>query len=283
MTVVVQNIGDQTFKNTGTSLAVDAPSNISVGDLLLMHFVNSGLETIDTPSGWTAGPTNSISAVRSAIFWKNAEAGDVGASTFTVTTQSGGSNARCFRITGHDPVTPIVASNTGTGSSTSITVAGITPTRVNSLVMILVADDSDAAVTTCASYALATSSPAFTEHYDEQWDSSAGHMSAVSGLRPEVTATGNATATLSISNPYVGILLAIQPPITNITVTPTVLSSTFTLVTPSISANSNVTISLAVNSTFTINAPTVTISTNPWTNPDKSSLSSPTNTPKSTT
>lgn len=280
MAVTVQSIGDFSSKNSGTSLNVDAPVGVTVGDLLVLHVATDG-NSVTTPSGWTAGPNlNSASTTaRGYSFYKIADSGDAAAGSFTIETGSGGTGARCFRIDGHDGSAPINTSNSGTAASSTVTVTTVTPTRGNSLILFLVNADSDGSARTCSGYTMATSSPSFTEHYDDQWDTNGYQMSAASGLRPETTATGNITATLDGSDPNVGLVLAIQPPVTNVTISADALVVTISVPAPTIITDAVFSVSVLTMST-TINSPTVEVVVNPWQNESKSAAPTWTNLPK---
>ena len=81
---------------SGTSMVIDAPSGISVGDLLLMTITSDGTETYTAPAGWTSyfqqysggGSSDTLE-----VFYKFADAADVAASNFTFSISS--SEAHC--------------------------------------------------------------------------------------------------------------------------------------------------------------------------------------------
>jgi len=221
MALAVTN-GTATTKASGTTLNVAYPASVAVGDLLLMHFVS--VSAVTTPTDWTLQETNNRAGQFAYLFRKIAVSGDVGQSTLAVTTANEASGGTMFRITGHDATTPVGSDNSANGTGTGITVTTITPAKINNLIMMFVSSNTGAGATHSA-YALATSSPSFTEHYDTAIGANYD-FAAASGLRPEDTATGNATATVSsgAGNGWVAILASISPADESNTVTPSALS-----------------------------------------------------------
>lgn len=222
MSVAVASIGSLTSKTTGTTLNLDVPDSVAVGDLLIAHVSSTGESgSWATPSGWTEIQQGTTGTLAVAAFYKIADSGDAAASTLPfVQDTSSNAGGRMFRITGHKSSGPINTSQKGTNANNAtVTVGTITPSVAYCLILFLVAAKSDGATRTCSGYALATSSPSFTEAYDDQYDTNAGHIAAAYGERPQTTATGNATATLSGADPNVGILIAIEPQTENASVT----------------------------------------------------------------
>lgn len=278
MAVTVESVGDASSNTSGTTINLDAPAGVATGDLLIAHCL--GETSWNTPSGWTQ--IQAATSGRSlAAFYKVAEAGDVGAGTFTFsTTGSGAKGGRIFRISGHATVSPIGASSIGTqANSTTVSATAITPAADNSLIMILVGASSAGSGRTCSGYALATSSPTFTEHYEDQWDGNNNFISAASGTRSASTSTGTASATLDGSDPNVGIVLAVTPIVLNASITMPV--TTIAITVPDFSLSVSAGISVGVLSvTVTAPAPTIGVANNPWRNEPKGSPATWVNEPK---
>lgn len=275
MAVVVQSVGDFTATSgTATTINVDAPAGVQVGDLLVAHLTKDpAAAPVTFSSSWTQIQQTSNGIV-SAVFYKIADSGDAAATDFqfSFTSTAAFRAGRIFRITGHNSSSPIGASQIGTASSSTITVGTITPAAANSLIMFFAAAESAGAARTCASYTMVTSPPTYSEHYDEQYDSNNYQMSAASGARPEVTATGNNTATLSGSDPNVGIVVAITPESLSPTSTPATLIATFSIPVPAATNGANSTPAL-ITATFTLNVPTPTAVAPTWSNQSRGTAS----------
>ena len=279
MAVTVESIGSASSNTSGTGINLNAPAGVAVGDLLLAHCL--GDTSWDTPSGW-AQIQAATSGRSLAAFYKIAEAGDVGAGTFAFsTTGSGAKGGRVYRISGHDTASPIGASSVGTqANSTTVSTAAITPAAASSLIMILVGASSGGAARTCSGYTLATSSPTFTEHYEDQWDGNNNFISAASGIRSAATSTGTASATLDGTDPNVGIVLAITPLTTNASITMPV--ATIAITAPNFSLSVSASVSVGVLSVaVTTLAPAIAVTNNPWSTVSKSSDGTWTTTSKS--
>ena len=273
MALSTPTLGDFSHKGTGTTLAVDFPTGLAVGDLMLMHVVFSGAESATTPTDWTLVQTAySGSTGRAFVYWKIATSGDVSAGNVTLTTDSGQTGAYTMRITGHDAVSPIGASSQAAGSGTDFNMGTITPAKITSLIFIFIGDDTDSASTTCSGYTNVTTPPTYTELYDEQ--NGELHMAAAYGLRTVATATGTLTANLSISNPGGGIAVAVSPADSSPTVTPSALSISGAIASPALVVDVILSaISTFLGITSAVPTPTPSVTNNPWTNQDKSSTS----------
>lgn len=203
-----------TNTGSGVSLAITKPSGLAVGDLMLAQFtVSSAAATITPPSGFVSTQANTASGspdIKSEIFWKIADSGDVAASDFTFSQDQGSQTMKggILRITGHKTSAPITTdSGQGNTSSATVTAPTVTPTTANSLIVFFTTNDSGG---TASTYALATSSPSFSEQYD--LDGGAIGASCATGTRSQVTATGNGTATLDGGAAVnIGQLIVIEP------------------------------------------------------------------------
>lgn len=228
MAVSIAALGSVSSKTTGTTLNVNKPSGIVGGQSLLICHC-SGDAAFTSPGSWNTLDSDTTTGIHTYVFWKIAEAGDEGAGTIAFTTPSGASSGYMYRIEGHHTSSPIGANNSGNGSSTTPTVTTITPASEESLIMFFVGAESAGASRTNASYTIATSPPTFTEQYDSQWDSNNYHISAAAGVRSASTATGSGTSTLSGSDPWAAVMVAISPEPQSPNITPAALSLTSTL------------------------------------------------------
>lgn len=150
--------------------------------------------------------------MRTALFWKIADADDVAATDFTFTATAATSNRGAITAwTGHDATTPINANNGQVNnSSTTVTSPGITPSVANCMICLFCGLEDNVTV---SGYAIVTDNPAsWSEAYDLPSDLTRDlGLSLGYALRPETTATGNGTATASASANTTGQLVAIAP------------------------------------------------------------------------
>lgn len=298
MAVAIQDIGTATYTATGT-LNLDAPSNIATGDVLIamvyVEYVDGDEALGSTPSGWTLIDATAVGTQpdRVGVYHKLAEAGDVGASTFPFTSSSGTDpiGGIMFRVDGNDTTTGVTdAEGQANANSSTITAPTITPDRPDSLIIFMTyAQSIDAH--TVSNYAIATSSPTFTEAYDVDLNSGRSSMAMAAGVRTAITATGAGTADLSASDPNAGYLLAVQPPPTNVTVSPSVVTVTTSVLAPTITGGATVSPTV-VTVNVVLNAPTITTEAGDWANSSKNAASatnvsknaaSPSNTSKTST
>lgn len=194
---------------SGTSLTASGFASLAVGDLMVAHFAYNKNATTTPPAGWTQiNLVQNAAPFSSYVGYKIAAAGDVSGNSFQF-TQNGTAGAMAlaiYRITGHRNVS-IPASSSGqfNASSATVTAPTVTPTLANSLIILLAAN---AGGSTTSTYAIATSSPTFTERHDVV--SGTVGIAGATGLRPEITATGSGTATISAAA-NIGQLVVISP------------------------------------------------------------------------
>lgn len=202
----------------GVDLVINKPSGLTAGDLMVAHLAikNTNAE-FAVPSGWDALIIQTESSAGNFVLQlmsKIATSGDVAASNFTFTANGSGSGERkvgaIIRIVGHRPQSYITASQgQANASSTTITIPGDTPVEPNSLIMLFGATGTTSA-RTFSGYTIATSAPSFTEQYDT--NNAELSIGCATGVRPEETATGNGTITVSSAEPNAGQLLIISAP-----------------------------------------------------------------------
>jgi len=100
---------------SGTSITAPIPIGWAVGDLLIAYITKDDDDTITPPAGWTL-IQNAVggTACRIWVGWRIAEAGDT---EWTWTGDSEGYYGVILRYKGHDPTTPIKASDSATDST----------------------------------------------------------------------------------------------------------------------------------------------------------------------
>lgn len=238
-----------TNSGSGTSVTAAGLASLAVGDLMVAHFVHQASgRTITMPAGWTqVNKTESGSGYSSLIAYKIADSGDVSGNSFQFSISGGAvqMSLHVMRFTGQRIVTPVTVSNgQANASSTSIASSGITPPNDDCLIGIFALV---AGTTSVSGYSINTSSPTFTEAYDDNTNvSGAFTRAAAFGLRSASTPTGNVLATAANAGVNICQIIAISPPLTitvndTITVTDTKLVDISILIQDIISVTDTVT------------------------------------------
>lgn len=184
---------------TGTSISINKPSGLAVDDLLVGHILitDSSAPTITPPSGFTTDvQTGAGGSSRTMICHKIATSADVAASSFTWTSDVAGEWAGGLsRITGHDATTPVENISNASGTGATATVGGLTPVITNNMVCLFLSNQGIPGSSGWGNYSIVTSAPTFTENYDYGFTTgSERRVAFASGIREQVTATGNGTA-----------------------------------------------------------------------------------------
>lgn len=211
---------------TTTDLVITKPVDVAVGDLLI-GFVQGDNAAWTWPAGWDTvkalidASGNSVMIVYSRI----ATSADVSASNYTVTSVAANLAGCIMRITGHHS-TPVAvfAFDNDSGTATPTFTSSVTPTNPDSLILFFLGTYlSSSTGRTASGYAVATSNPSWTERADQDigTGSSTLQMAVATASRPEVTATGNASVTLSgLCTELSNIMVVVRPKI-SITVSET--------------------------------------------------------------
>lgn len=290
MAVAVQTVGLGAFVNQGvsTQLVITKPTGLAVGDLMVAHvFQGDDSGDVTPPANWTAVRDDTITdganVARSFLWWKVADSGDVAASNFTFTgvDTDGVRGGAIYRIDGQHVETPIGEDNGTTinNDGTPDYAITITPTADN---LILIFTGGQFSATTVSAYAIATSNPSWTEGYDQNSGSSNDYtMASAYAVRPESTATGNATLTYADDNggaiDTAGQILAIAPRV-DVSVATPLYTATLYLFTTAIANLLNMSVSLLTHSAHKWTAAGKTVAAT-FSNTSKNSIS-PTNSSK---
>ena len=222
MSVTAQSTQTQTPAN-GSTVTITKPTGLSVGDLMVAHIglvATGGTGSIDLVSGWTNVYVNSVGNYNTRIMYKVADSSDVATTNFAFTgggtsPQSGGG---LYRITGQSTILLVESSNSHAyNDPTNIDVdAHVTPSRANSLLLMLSGYLLGTGAGTFSGQAIAVSNPSWTEDYDIRYSSNAiCSMFGAHASRPEITSTGNASFTVSGSvsgNNGLVTMVVIAPP-----------------------------------------------------------------------
>lgn len=210
-----------TFRSVGVSAGADSttcvivkPAGLAVDDLMVAHVVSAERTTSHTsPENWTEirQDVGESFNCRASLWWKIAVQADVDATDFTFTV---GDQANLGAITawyGHDPITPINAHNGQANiASFTCTAPTITPSIADCEICLFCSVRNN---TTISGYSIANNNPpSWTERYDQLTTEGFYCNTAMgSATRPETSATGSGHATISLSWPNVGQLVAIAP------------------------------------------------------------------------
>lgn len=289
MAVAYASSASATLAGTGgtDNLTITKPTSLASGDMMVaICGVNGRAANFTAPAGWsTLFTSNDGSNYGIRAFWKIADAGDASATDFSFSIATAGGDGLIgwiVRATG--------SSFTGTGNFVSTSdvnnaattthtfTPGVTPPSADALYLLGSYVRGD---TTQSTYAITNNNPSWTERIDTSINTTRdSSLSLATALATSIAATGDYSLTIGSSMEAIGFLIAIEES-TNVTVSPDVLTATFTVQAPSITGGANVTVSAAVSATFTVQAPTVSFPTSDFTNLDKSATSTFTNPDKS--
>jgi len=230
MAVLVQEVKSD-GSASGTSLTASGFAALAVNDLLISHFaINEEGRTITIPASWTQIVLTAGNGIESQLAYKIVDAGDVSGNSFAFSVSGGVvalelavSHIKNARISG------VITTSSGQANAASGTVTAptVTPTLAESLLMFFATLQT--AAKTVSGYAVATSSPTFTENYDNGGNTI--QIAGAAGTRTEVTATGAGTATISSTTPdNIGQMVVVSPNLTisateTVTMTESVLGS----------------------------------------------------------
>lgn len=195
---------------TGTgALSIPAPAGIAEGDLLVL-FVESENQDISTPSGWTqigtaqgTGTAGNATSARLEVFYKYTTGTE---SNVSVADSGDHTSARmlAFRgvqpAAGGGPLTGTPAGGVVASASTAVSVAGITTSHNNALMVYAWAGSQDTTTSQSSGQANASLTNV-TERTDNQTtNGDGGGITVVTGELATAGASGTMTATLANSS-----------------------------------------------------------------------------------
>lgn len=268
-------------ENSNT-LTITKPTSLATGDLMVAFVLNRGATAWNTPSGWTAKGSFSISNNRGACFVKVADAGDVAASNFAFTFSAGGSSESAgwlMRLTGtFTDGSNVVVTTSATDASPDagdifVFTTSLTPNANSFLVIGCGSEATNASSTTSATATIAVSDPGFTQRsFQGQPNGDDIVVVGHTATRTQSTDIGNTTidfdSTGNLSNGGV-IILSIEETVST-NQTPAVISAVASVQAPVVSAGAN-TSPAVISAVASVQAPTVATSASKWKNPDKTS------------
>lgn len=263
-----------------TSTNITLPAGTTAGDILILRLCWGGhtSETYDI-TGFTAFYENqsafsrpNVSYYKDSAGYKVATSGDITAGYVTVSS-SGTFGSSCIgtliRVTGGASDNIQYASAGVNGSSSPSYGNSITPSYANSLLLLNIFATTYLGVPAISAQAIATSNPSWTEvnEYNNGSGDGLSNIATAWAIRPEITATGNSSCTLSATRNSNGLLIVIAP-LVNASVSATPLSLTSTIVPPTLTGTANVA-GVPIAITSTIVPPVVTTPADAWTKQTK--------------
>jgi hypothetical protein len=194
--------------SNGRSLTINKPTGTVQGDLLLAAISVDGTPNISPPTGWTTiREGNSGTQVRLEVYYKVAGASEPSSYTFTWsrynTQQAAGA---ILRYSGVNTTAPINTSGIGSGTTISPTAPSVTTTVTDTMVVrIYGADDDDLSPSPYPS--------GHTGRLNIESNSGDGTCSlgVADVIRASPGATGTAAFSLSASEEWVGVTVALAP------------------------------------------------------------------------
>jgi hypothetical protein len=277
-TLVYQSTNTASSTTADKTITVTKPTGLSVGDLMIGHWVialaSGGATTMDGLSSFTLlsskTSTTAASGIQSFIFYKIADSGDVAAANFTFTVADTETNKICglSRFSGASATIPITLySEYGSDSDTGITAPTLTPAYGNSFFCI--ASGIRASARTWSTYAIATNNPSWNEIYDTN-NTGCSMSFANSNFRIETTASGNGTSVNSgAANKVAGQMLIINPALTTFTQSDTTSTTDTLLKTMKLTYTSTLTLVDTITSNL-VKFMNQVKSVTSWLNQDKS-------------
>jgi hypothetical protein len=205
MAVAVQSY---TTATADGDITINKPTGTVSGDLLV-YSQYGGSFAYTLPSGWSY-----IDQLGAGKFTAYKVAGASEPASYTI--GANGSSDRCvggmLRINGQSTSTPIdVHSEKDNGASTTITGTAFTPTYANSLIIFSALVSGYPSAGSVSNYALGTSNPTWTEHFDVNYGGVQFTVACATGLRPETSASGTVTATSSVNKENSAFIVVVPP------------------------------------------------------------------------
>jgi len=200
-----------------TTVTVTRPASVVTGNLMVAQVSIRSNAAITAPAGWTTiGNLRTNGAtMEQRIYYRVATAADTAATTYQWSwTGNADATAGILAYSGVDATSPFdVTPSDNANTGTTATATGLTTTQANDMLIAYYAaqGQSGPAVTMTQD-----TGQGMTEEYNQQ--SGSGPSSRIrqvgaDGAQAAVGATGNKTATISTSTPWVSHLVALMPPL----------------------------------------------------------------------
>ncbi len=204
--VVFESFAESNASSDTDNIDLPTPRGTSAGDLLIAALAVDRNETLSAPRGWTAIEVNGDGQVTFGVWYKIARASEPSTHNFTW-----GSGEEAYgwimRFTGHDATTPINASATDRGASSTPNSPSVTTTIANAMILRLGGFDDDD---------ITVDNPGLSGHTAITMDKSGtgnGSASGGAGYLEQVTAGASRTSSFSLSGnqQYRTVTIAIAP------------------------------------------------------------------------
>jgi hypothetical protein len=207
------------FSASGTgNITPGLPPGIQAGDVLLL-FVQSGNQTVSTPSGWSVmadspqgtGTPGGATACAISVFWKRAAVVEA-APTVTDPGDHALGQILAFRgcISSGNPW-DVTSGDVLASQSTSVSIPGDTTTVANCLVVLVVANQTDTVTPQTSGYANANLAN-LTERTDVNTTAGTGAgFAVVTGEKAAAGAYAATTATLANASTQARMSIALKP------------------------------------------------------------------------
>lgn len=201
MAIAYESIVINDFRDTPPTITNEVftkPTGLAVGDTMIA-ILTYNTNSNDDPTaedGWTLLYLSEIST-RNACFYKIADADDVSASNFTFSYPFNptGSGGCLMRWSGVGQVNAGSVYRDLSNTSTPTFTTGVTPSVANSYLIMVVYSENT--ISNTSNYAITTDNPTWTEIVDINEAGPDMNMAVAYASRPETSATGNFSATLS--------------------------------------------------------------------------------------
>src|SRR5437588_7269304 len=204
--------------SSGLALTVTRPASVATGNLMIAQVTLRNNDTITAPIGWTpiGNLRTSGATLQQRIYYRVADATDTAASTYAWSwaPTTSDATAAILAYSGVDATSPFdVTPSDNSGSSTSASATGVTTTQANDMLIAFYGaqGQSGPAVTMTQD-----AGQGLTQEYTQQSGSgpaSRARNTGADGIQASAGATGNKTATISASTPWVAHLVALMPPL----------------------------------------------------------------------
>lgn len=255
----------------GTTNTCAKPTGVVQYDIMFAVLVTATGYTTSTPSGWTSlGQANSGSYYE--LFYKIAGGSEPSDYTWGCANAKNLSVIVAYQKEQFNHINAIdqTSNTTYTTSNTTNRAASMTVTAANSPLVFFGIVQDDSVIRTQTKPSVPTTD--WVEEFDDGDTSAGGFVEICSMIWTGSGATGNIDSTISASKTTKhAFAVSLNPP-TGVTVSPSVLTATFSVQAPVIAGAAAVSTS-AITATFTINAPTVTNPTPSVSNLDKHTAS----------
>lgn len=262
MAIVVESISVQelTFINPVGDCALTKPSGTVSGDFLIANIFSATNNHIITPaSGFTLIRSANNAGGYIDTYYKLAGGGEPSSYTFT-TDHSGGGHigGLMMRISGSAGVIQTSTSATANNTTTPTFANTVTPTYANSLLVFPIYQPSSSISNPAqGGFAITTSNPSWTSHHVSNSGGVNAGFNVGSAVRPEITATGDSSATFGGDATADGLAqMIVLEPIQNASISPSIITIAATVQVPAVAQGQVVTPSI-VTIAATVQVPVV--------------------------